>query len=180
MRLHPFIRDANLARSRVHVVLNAAFALSFGVQLILIGFLTATATVLVGRQDNPNEILSWVLIGAAFLHLMLGVLVLSFGLQSTVRQRARAISPKDAEAPVDQKKMVQSIRQGGLSRALLGAILLTIPGWFLAFAWLTGQTQGTLAAIGLALVLGYLLGLFQMRPLARALSELRVSAPQER
>ncbi len=63
-----------------------------------------------------------------------------------------------------------TVRRAGLSTTLLAGILLAAPAWFLAFAWATGQTTGTLLGTGGALALGYALGLVQARRTARAVT----------
>ena len=136
----------------------------------------ALLTVLVvlafgGRRPVANSVLANVLTGFAYLQVMGGVLVSAVG-QRSVRELAarRTSDAASLEPPSHVGGVPQADRKVALHQALLTGVMFATPIWFLAFAWLTGQTPATLAGLALALALGYGMGLLQLRPLSRAIA----------
>ncbi len=76
----------------------------------------------------------------------------------------------EPESGAAAARRVRVARSSALSLALLAAVLLSTPAWFAAFAWATGQSASTLAAIALLLATGYAFGIAQLGPLARAVT----------
>lgn len=173
--LHGYLHDEPLRFATALTTLTRAFLAAFTIHLGVITLVTLAAALLAGRQDAPNPLLTWVLLIAAYGNLFLAILIANVG-QSAARRSAVTTTNPDAVREEDskaQRDRRHALRRSALAQTLFTTVLLTTPGWFLAFAWLTGQPLGTLLALILGLTLGYAFGLLQVRPLARALSQSR-------
>lgn len=178
--LRRYLRDDPLTRATANRVLTLAFLGAFVGHVAVVTVVAVAIALVAGRQDAPNALLTWVLLAVAYGNLAVATLIAAVG-QRAARQGVDRPSHADdvrADQAGPDRARRHAQRQSALAQTLFVTVLLTTPGWFLAFAWLTGQPLGTLLALMLALASGYGVGLLQVRPIANALAD-HPSAPAE-
>lgn len=183
-QLRRYLHEPALSATAAAAVLRAAYLALFAAQVVVAAAVAGAAVALAGPQSAPSGWVAGVAIAASGGQLALGAAITAAGVRNVARaarrlgpQRAEGDAPPDATsddpARDDAERRVRLARSSALSVALLASVLLSTPAWFGAFAWATGQTATTLAAIGLVIAAGYALGIAQMGALARAATAAR-------
>ena len=134
-------------------------------------------TLVAGRSATPSSWVAGTVLLASSSQLLLGLAVSAYGARQARRAAAPAFAPQarsndaNGASPEELASALRRARSAALSQALLSAVLLSTPAWFAAFAWATGQTAPSLAAVAGLLTLGYAFGALQLGPLSRAVSQ---------
>lgn len=131
-----------LSPARAAATLRAAYLVMFLTQAAVAGVIALLARWLSGFAARPNALLGWVLVVLALAELPFGAVLVALAQRRPGRQAA-------------------------LSGALLVAVVLSTPAWFLALALATGQRGLPLAALLGVLALAYGLGALLVGRLGR-------------
>lgn len=170
--LATYLNDPGLLPGSAAAVLRGAFLATFGAQALVAGVVAGVVALTAGRQDAPSGWVSAVVLLGALGQLLLGLAIGAYAVRQTGRA-ARRLRLGDLTPDADDDESARRVRTGrtaALSSALLSAVLLSTPAWFLAFAWVTGQGPVTLTGVLAVVALGYAFGVLQQGPMASAVT----------
>ena len=128
--LRRFLNDKHPTRRAALAVLRGVFAAMFLAQSVVAGLLFTVLSLVDGGEQTAGTLVSQILLVLAAAQLPLGVMLAYFTGKSGGKGAA-------------------------LSATLLGAVILSTPAWFLAFALLIGSAELYLLLLLVVLVNAY-------------------------